>query len=609
MSSPAVSRCMRSIGLRLLVAVAGLALAGCGGGKAKAPPQKFTSRYPQLPPKQLPEFLKGTILERVDVEQVQPLAVSNYALVANLNGTGDSRCGNAVREYMIRIMTKRGFGSPQLGYGSVTPEKVLTDPRFAIVRVDGLIPPGARQLQRFDLQLSALRDNNTSSLADGQLYRTDLKEDGANPRNPGMALNVWAIAEGDLFVNPGYAMELTPTDSAARNSLRTGVVLGGGVVQMDRPLMLRLRQPSYAVARQIEQRLDQFLQNDSFVAAKDEGVVFMLVPPKYGENWEHFKGVVTHVYFNASPGFKLSKAEQLVNMALEPAAPLEDISYCWEALGASVLPFITPLMTNPQPDVAFAAARAAAFLGDVSSQTALIEMARRQGNPFQLNAVQVLGQLPNSPQINALLRTLLNHPQTLVRLEAYRVLAKAEDSAIFSRVIEDKFWLDIVPTDGQPLVYASRRGTPRLAVFGRKPELVLPLTFSAMGGKLSISSNPGSKTVTIFYRGPGVRKPLTVQSNADIAEIAARLAGAGPVNEPRLDFSYCDVVAIVQALADQRKVAAPQPGQAAARVPVAFVLQDLPFALEPVYDAPALPGQERPQSDSPGKVSVRKDEE
>jgi hypothetical protein len=131
-----------------------------------------------------------------------------------------------------------------------------------------------------------------------------------------------------------------------------------------------------------------------------------------------------------------------------------------------------------------------------------------------------------------------------------------------------------------------------------------------MDGKLSISSAPGKNTVTIFYRGPGVRNPIVIESNPDIAEIAARLGGAGPLEGPKLNLTYCDVVAVVQELIDQGKVVATAPNVPDQRVPVAFVLQDLPFALDPVYDAPALPGQqqERPQTDSPGTVSLQEKE-
>src|SRR5688572_27206888 len=109
-------------------------------GCSRKPPQTAPSqpRFPSLPPKNVPGYLKGTITERVDVANTGPFPVSGYGLVANLWGTGDSKASNATREHMIRMMEKRGFGSRQLGYDQITPERVLSDPRFAIVRVDGL---------------------------------------------------------------------------------------------------------------------------------------------------------------------------------------------------------------------------------------------------------------------------------------------------------------------------------------------------------------------------------------------------------------------------------------------------------------------------------------
>ena len=88
---------------------------------------------------------------------------------------------------MIRQMVKHGFGSKVLPeYESLDPDRVLMDKRVAIVRVDGLVPPGARSRQTFDVQVSALEGNSTTSLAHGKLYFTDLFRNGADPRAVGL---------------------------------------------------------------------------------------------------------------------------------------------------------------------------------------------------------------------------------------------------------------------------------------------------------------------------------------------------------------------------------------------------------------------------------------
>jgi hypothetical protein len=492
-----------------------LAAGGCLGNKSKKKDLALTPHYQSLPPREVPPYLKGTILESCDLLNNTPAQISGFGLVANLRGTGDTFAGNAVRQYILTTMVKRGFGSRQMGFENMQPEDVLRDPRFAIVRVDGLIPPGVRRMQRFDLFISTLDGNNTSSLAHGDLYRTDLKVDGANVQMPGHTIDVWATGEGSIFVNPAYAMEVNPTSTEARNSLRQGVIPAGGVAMMDRPLVLKLRQPQLSVARWVEWRIDQAFQNPATAAAKDEALISIVVPEKYGTDWEHFSQVVRHLYMDSRPEFAVVKARQLAEEAVKPDAPLLDISYCWEAMGPAALPFVTPLMTSEKPDVAFAAARAAAYLGDGSAQSVLMQMARTTGHAFQLAAVQTLAKMPATPEINQLLRGLLDVNESLVRVEAYRALAANGDSSIISRPIvrptgDPSFMLDIVPSQGPPLIWASRTGIPRIAVFGNKPRMNVAGVFTAMDNRLTISAVQDRDLLTLFYRGTELKDPVSL---------------------------------------------------------------------------------------------------
>src|ERR1700679_347214 len=133
-----------------------------------------------------------------------------------------------------------------------------------------------------------------------------------------------------------------------------------------------------------------------------------------------------------------------------------------------------PLLSGQSPSVTFAAARAGALIGDPTGacQQTLQQIAQASGDPFQLNAVQTLGLLPSSHEINDILHDLLNSSQTLVRVEAYRTLARNGDYRVYSRVVpvpnvDERFILDIVPSSGAPLIYATRSGTPRLGILGQ----------------------------------------------------------------------------------------------------------------------------------------------
>ena len=418
--------------------------------------------------------------------------------------------------------------------------------------------------------MSALPESDTSSLLGGDLYQADMKIDGANPMAPSSeTVTVKAQAEGPIFINPAYVLDSTQKSVEAKFDRRNGVVLGGARIVEDRPLVLRLRTPEppdearaleHRINEQFQAVVDEDLQGKGVAAAQDEGVVFVYVPKAYADDWEHFAGLVKFLYMNGfSPGYAAIQAGELAKQAVKPNAPLLEISYCWEGLGKPALPAIDPLMSSSDQNIQYAAARAAAYIGDPTAVPVLVSIARTQYNPFRLNAVKVLGQIPASPMVDKLLRDLLNCDQALVRIEAYKVLARHKDPTIYTRIVKrldhEKFILDIVPGNGAPMVYASRQGLPRMAIFGAQTALDMPLAYSALQDRLTISSNPNEKSVSIFYRGPELKKPVKVISSPDLAEIASRLGGDGPAGNIGLDFGYTEVVAIVQSLIDSKLVA------------------------------------------------------
>lgn len=607
---------IRTSGILVLGLVAFAALPGCTEKPKKA---AMVERYPTLGIRKVPDYLKGTVYEQVDVEGTEGARVAGYGLVGRLRGTGDSTAPAVVRQYMLKEMVKHGFGRRQLGMGGVKPEDLLRDPNYAIVRVDGLIPPGARKDQFFDVQVSALPGNRTSSLSRGVLFETELRK----VRDRYLSLGgpgVLARAKGPILVNPAYALDvefdkdgnLVPRTPAAVASLRTGVVMDRGVVGQDRPILLRIREPNRSVARAIENRINAQFQaiidhkkgNDlpGQADALDEGIVQLYVPMDYAGDWEHFVGVCKFLYLNNTPAFAVTKAKELADVAQQPDAPLMEISYAWEGLGAAALPHVMPLMAHANPDVSYAAARAAAFIGEPSGAAvnALMRIAKDSKNSFQIAAVQTLGKIRNSTQVNHLLRQLLDSDQTLVRIEAYKVLANNRDASVYTRIVPkkgegEKFALDIVPSNGPPLVYASRRGIPRIAVIGRPPELQQPLTFTAMNAKLMIASDPKGRNVTIFFRDRWLPNPVSMLSHPDVAEVVARLGGTGGDEEAKLDFTYGEVLAILQELGEQRKMVAyaRNGGTPAA---AQFVLQESPRSEDEILTAPLIP-EGRPQSD------------
>jgi hypothetical protein len=564
-----------------------LGLSACATTQKPPPPKE--PLYPTLPLQQVPDFMRGTLFEQVRFTGLDPLPVFGYSLVVNLHNTGDTRSPSFVRDYIVKQMLLRGFDSYVMGsYKNLAPDDVLRDKRVAIVMVEGRIPVGARVGQSFDVMVRALDHNNTTSLSHGDLYEADMSSLGyLEPQQASVHEQAYTPG-GPVFVNPAYALtESSPgSRGAIQASLRVGTVLNGGVARFDRPIGMQLRHPQASTAEYIEQLIGERWQAptplgmvhgdgaDVIARAENPGLVDLYVPPNYRGDWKHFLGVVSHLYLNQSSAFQEVRLRQTLQMVHQPNAPLADISLCWEAMGESVIPTIEPLISDDNPDIAFAAARAAAFLGDSAARKALVSMALDPSQPNQLQAVRVLGELPDSPEVDHMIAQLLDSDRADVRIEAYKMLVANPDSegnedgnqggtedgvshhyAVITYNINHRFLLDVVPSGGSPMIYATGTGVPRIAVIGHHLKMRTPLTFTAMDLRLSISSGDDTKLLSMFYRDPLAPDPAQANSNNDLPEILARLGGEGPEDgQPRFDLSFGDVVAVAQQMVAQHDV-------------------------------------------------------
>ncbi len=584
--------------LPLGVVIALVVVGGCTETEKKAEPPP--PRYPDLGPKgRVPEFMKGTVYEFVDLANKEPYPIYGYGLVVGLANTGDNTgTSQALRNFMMDEMVRHGFGSHDDRMRALKPEVVIRDPRCAIVEVYGFLPPGGRAGQPMDVLVRAATGSQTKSLVRGTLYRTDLYAGGLDSVRPMRRVNVYGRAEGPVFVNPGgVAGSSRPVGLMSQ---RQGRVMHGGVVVADRPLKLRIRTPQLSVSRAIEAAIDQRFADDRTANALDEGVVDVLVPVSYRGDWEHFIGVVMHLYYRLPlSGLAAVKGRMLVEEAQKAGAALMDISYCLEGLGPEVIPFVQPLYTHGKPEVAYAAARAGALVGDSVAEEALLEIARNEGHAFQLSAVKVLGSLPGSARIDRMMTGLLSAKKALVRIEAYRVLAERGSPAVLSHPVRGAFVLDRIPVEGSPLVYATRTGLPRIALFGRTVEVNQPIMFRAMQDRFSISTSADGKSLVVFDRTGEKAGGIQLQMRPDLHELVYRLGGG---SDDGLGFGYSEVVGILQSLSEGKHLGA------------AFVLQDLPALEEMIEDAPPIedpagrvPEPEKPAGLEGGAPSMKKD--
>ena len=583
-----------------LAAMVSILLAGALAGsctKTIAPSKPAPANPGLSPDTKLPDYLRDTIRYHAILTNTAPLEVSSYGLVVDLRHTGNCDCPGAVRDWMTKEMLRHAMGTMRIpGYRNMQPEQVLSDDRAAIVVVEALVPPGARKGDRSDAIVKAIPGNKTTSLSAGLLYVCSLRRDGANPYNPGGSVNEFAAAQGRLLVDPDIAIEKATPNPKVTQSLRTAIIPGGAFLTLDREIILRLREPSYKVAGAIQTRIQEFFQDKTVVKAQDDSQLFLYMPARFHGNWEHFAGIIKNLYLNGSPEFLENRAKVLAKEAVKPNAYLEDISYCLEGMGSIALPALYDLMASRDEDVCFAAARAAAFIGDRLAQETLLNIARSKGHPNRLAALEVLGELPSTPFIQSHLANLLSDPQPEVRIAAYSALVKSGDLHILSQPIsseldpENAFWLDCVDCSGPPLVYVTRVGEPRVAIFGHQVAMNLPAYFTAFDTHLTVSTSAEHpRRLDIYWRPADASQPVVQEtSSAQLLDLIGHLGGMG---RKGLHFTFGEVVAMLQSMVVSDKLSGVAPGRAQ------FCLQELPDITRRVYESTGLGAPERPLGD------------
>ncbi len=542
-----------------------LLLTGCG---------LFTSREtPDAPsdPVQTysgPRLFHTTVGSMATMRGYLPTLVSGYGLVVNLENTGSSECPPSLREWMLNEMGKQGFGRPSLGFGSMTPEQVLDSNRTAVVLIQGVMPPGATHGTRFDLLVSALPGTQTKSLQDGVLYTLDLFN-GLVTLEPPLGQPV-AHGRGAITLNPNPSGH-DESKEAASQRLRVGRVIAGGTTGENVTLSLTANQPSYRRVRDMADRINtRFPQTpeDKFPVAKaqNDTEIEINIPAKYKNDPQRLINLLESLYLNSSPAFIHKQGKQLAESLRQPAyRELADrVAYAWEAMGREVTEIIRPYYDDSDLVVRLAALQAGARLADPKTAEPLFAIA----DTGTVLAAECLGDLlvarPDHGRARLLLRRLLDHDKTEIRIHAYRALETAHDSSITAWVFKEgnqreKMAVSVVRCE-KPLIWASQSSKPQIVMFGEQLHLNAPTLFSIWDNQLMLKTIPDNPSqIAIRYRNPlhPAAKEMTIANDAPLLAGTFAFRPDQDSKSDGLDMSYSRVVAALQHLSREGHIDAP----------------------------------------------------
>ncbi|MCK4343633.1 MAG: flagellar basal body P-ring protein FlgI, partial [Phycisphaerae bacterium] len=522
-------------------------------------------RRQHLPPEPAPKprlqtnnpLVTGTIGEQTLLTGENVQVLRGFGLVIGLNGKGSRDCPTVVREYLLEFLTKQiapqGSGERR---ARLSPAQLIDSADTAVVEVMGAVPAGALVGIRFDLQVQTLPGTSTESLGGGLLLPTQLRL--FEPAASGLGLlqsAVLAEGGGPVFINP-FADSSSGTSDA---DPRRGLVLGGGRAGAPRSARLTLLQPNYSLARAVERRINErFGQNPSAASALSKGYVVLETPPGYAHQSDLFRRLVAHLYLDKNPAAQERTLRELSRLAVGPAPNYEHFALAWEGIGRGVIPYVQPFYTHTNPMLRFYAAQPGPR-GDLLALPVVAQTAASGPHSLRLLAIRELGDA-QSPQAALKLAPLLNERDREVRIAAYEALLLHGHPAIQSTrfpLILDRgqlnFSLDMIDSDGPPLIYVRRTRLPRIAVFGRQMALMPPVFYTHAEDSLTVHTVDGSDDVRMFMvRGGRLSEPVVVPPRVvDVITALAQL----PIKDESgqllgLGLPYSRVV---QVLADLRE--------------------------------------------------------
>lgn len=581
---------MRSVtGGRLgRLAAAGMitSVALLGACKNKQPPIRARNVAPSVT-RDVPSVLRGTIGAEASLSGVQPLLVSGIGFVVGLDGTGGLPMPEEYASTMERDMGLMGIGRSADLPGALkgkTPRQLLQDPNTAVVLVQGAVPPGAREGSAFDVYVRAV---NATSLEGGRLWTTELKPGPPSVFGGPQTLPI-AKANGPIFINP-FVDPSSQTDTVQRDA---GRILDGGLLTKDMQVELILDNPSHdrasRIASAINSRFPEGTGDAGPIArGRDDTRVRVRVPRRFEDRPEEFLAVVQHLQIDRTyPEVYARRYAQ--GMRSEPYLA-NDLGWCLEGLGERALPFVRELYEYPEAAPRLAALRAGVGLDDPRAAPYLSEIAVNGPETLRVDAIELLSRLEAGPRIDMTLRELLGSEQLTIRVAAYealvdraigdqrrRLMLMVEGQTgpggvhltrsgldamarmnlptgtiqgVSRELVAGKFFLDRVPF-GDPLIYVTQSGDPRIVVFGDDTTIHRPLLVSAWDDRLMIASDSESDPIRLYYRDPKRARVVTQEIEDDVVTLIRMMAHDQTPDDPRpgLGLSFAETVGAVYQL-------------------------------------------------------------
>mgnify|MGYP001167840619 FL=1 len=455
------------------------------------------------------------------------LKVESIGLVNGLTNTGSTPPSGMHRQMLIDEMQTHDVENPNA---------LLSSPRTSLVLLRGYLPPGVRKGDPFDVEVRVPTHSKTESLRDGYLLRSRMRELAVLNQNVRTG-HVAALSEGSVLEHSLFRGQDDNTNN------RSGIVLGGGVSHMDRPLGLLVKtkfssiRTATRIASAINRRFLQYTDDNSkgVATAKSDNYVELVVHDSYRHNVSRYMNVIRSIVVGESDIASHERKELLLAKLLEPTTAAEAAMQL-EAIGAESIPTLRQGLSSEDPEVQFYAAESLAYLDEPDAAPALSQLAS-QHIAFRWHAMTALAGMDHVNALDAITE-LLNAESAETRVGAFRALwTRNPDSPLVNGRTFNDFHFHQVDSTAYSLVHIAMSKRPEMVAFGK--DIQVTPTDHVFAGKEIIIKNKGDGQLQISRFSPN-RPDRFATCTTHLADVIRAIA--------EVDGNYSDVVDMLQTL-------------------------------------------------------------
>jgi hypothetical protein len=517
MRRTAISRARFTISTIAVVIVLG---GGCSGPILR--PQSPEARI-DLPPMPDVKYVSA-YTHPYGVNYVKVEAVS---LVTGLSGTGSDPPPTPQRATLLSEMNRREVENPN---------EILASGNTSMVLVRAFLRPGIQEGDRFDVEVRAPSQSDTTSIRDGWLLSTRLTEMavlGEQIREG----HLMGIAEGPVLVDPSADPKKNP------GLVTQGRVLGGGIALKSRPvgLVISDQHKSVRVSQEIAKSINSRFY--TFVSGRKQGVatpktgefIDVIIHPRYSDNVGRYMQILRSVAIDESAS-SLQARLQFLEQQLNDPLTAANAAMRLEAIGDDESKAILKqgIRVN-DPEVRFYAAEALAYLDETAAVEVLADVARGE-SAFRVNALAALSAMDDVMAYDAL-RALLEVRSAETRYGAFRALTAMNENDPFLRDenLRNQFHYHLLDVPGPEMIHVTRSYRPEIVVFGKEQHFSLPLMLDA--GKNIIVNGLNGNKITVSRFAPN-EEPKQREVSTRVDDVIRAIVDLGG--------TYPDVVQALQ---------------------------------------------------------------